>query len=253
MTKTANLTQAKFLHVELSLLSFNERVLSMAVDPTTPLLERLKYLCIFSSNMDEFFEIRVSGLKAKADSAVSGESFDGLSPQLALEEISACAHDLVELQYKTLNQSVFPLMADYGIEFLQHNDWTEEQNKWIKTYFKREILPILTPIRLDPAHPFPLTINKGLSIIVDLHDPERDDKHNIAIVPAPRALPRFIRLPKELCESEYEYVFLSSIIHANIKRLFSNVKVLGCYQFRITRNSDPVSYTHLTLPTIYSV
>ena len=238
MTKTANLTQAKFLHVELSLLSFNERVLSMAVDPTTPLLERLKYLCIFSSNMDEFFEIRVSGLKAKADSAVSGESFDGLSPQLALEEISARAHDLVELQYKTLNQSVFPLMADYGIKFLQHNDWTEEQSKWIKTYFKREILPILTPIRLDPAHPFPLTINKGLSIIVDLHDPERDDKHNIAIVPAPRALPRFIRLPKELCESEYEYVFLSSIIHANIKRLFSNVKVLGCYQFRITRNSD---------------
>ena len=100
------------------------------------------------------------------------------------------------------------------------------------------MLPILTPIRLDPAHPFPLTINKGLSIVVDLHDPDRDDKHNIAVVPAPRALPRFIRLPDELCSSEYEYVFLSSIIHANIKRLFSNVKVLGCYQFRITRNSD---------------
>ena len=238
MTNTAEPTHAKFLHVELSLLSFNERVLSMAVDPNTPLLERLKYLCIFSSNMDEFFEIRVSGLKAKADSAVSGESFDGLSPQLALEEISARAHALVELQYKTLNESVFPLMAENGIKFLQHDEWTEEQSKWIKNYFKREILPILTPIRLDPAHPFPLTINKGLSIIVDLHDPERDDKHNIAIVPAPRALPRFIRLPKELCESEYEHVFLSSIIHANIKRLFSNVKVLGCYQFRITRNSD---------------
>lgn len=238
MTTPSPLEQPSFLHVELSLLSFNERVLSMAVNPGTPLLERLKFLCIFSSNMDEFFEIRVSGLKAKADSAVSGESFDGLSPLLALEEISARAHALVELQYRTLNDSVLPQMADYGIRFLKRDEWTEEQSKWLKTYFKREVLPILTPIRLDPAHPFPLTINKGLSIVVDLHDPDRDDKHNIAVVPAPRALPRFIRLPDELCSSEYEYVFLSSIIHANIKRLFSNVKVLGCYQFRITRNSD---------------
>ncbi len=238
MTTPSPLEQPSFLHVELSLLSFNERVLSMAVNPKTPLLERLKFLCIFSSNMDEFFEIRVSGLKAKADSAVSGESFDGLSPQLALEEISARAHALVELQYRTLNESVLPQMADYGIRFLKRDEWTEEQSKWLKTYFKREVLPILTPIRLDPAHPFPLTINKGLSIVVDLHDPDRDDRHNIAVVPAPRALPRFIRLPDELCNSEYEYVFLSSIIHANIKRLFSNVKVLGCYQFRITRNSD---------------
>jgi len=238
MTNLSPLDQPNFLHVELSLLSFNERVLSMAVDTKTPLLERLKFLCIFSSNMDEFFEIRVSGLKAKAQSAVSGESFDGLSPQLALEEISARAHALVELQYQTLNDSVLPQMAEYGIKFLKRADWTDEQSKWLKTYFKREVLPILTPIRLDPAHPFPLTINKGLSIVVDLHDPDRDDKHNIAIVPAPRALPRFIRLPDELCNNEYEYVFLSSIIHANIKRLFSNVKVLGCYQFRITRNSD---------------
>ncbi len=227
-----------FLHTELSLLAFNERVLNMAVNPSTPLLERLKFLCIFSANMDEFFEIRVSGLKAKADSVVSGESFDGLSPQLALDEISVRAHALAKLQYETLNQKIFPQLTEYGIKFLQRDEWNEDQTKWIKNYFKREILPILTPIRLDPAHPFPLTINKGLSIVVDLHDPDRDERHNIAVVPAPRALPRFIRLPDELCDSEYEYVFLSSIIHANIKRLFSNVKVLGCYQFRITRNSD---------------
>jgi len=188
--------------------------------------------------MDEFFEIRVSGLKAKAESAVSGESFDGMSPQVALEEISIRAHALAKLQYETLNEKILPELADYGIRFLPREQWNEEQSKWLKSYFKREILPILTPIRMDPAHPFPLTINKGLSIVVDLHDPDRDDKHNIAVVPAPRALPRFIRLPDELCDNEYEYVFLSSIIHANIKRLFSNVKVLGCYQFRITRNSD---------------
>jgi len=234
----SNQHQPLFLHAELSLLSFNERVLSMALNPKVPLLERLKFLCIFSSNMDEFFEIRVSGLKAKAESAVSGESFDGMSPQVALEEISIRAHALAKLQYETLNEKILPELADYGIRFLPREQWNEEQSKWLKSYFKREILPILTPIRMDPAHPFPLTINKGLSIVVDLHDPDRDDKHNIAVVPAPRALPRFIRLPDELCDNEYEYVFLSSIIHANIKRLFSNVKVLGCYQFRITRNSD---------------
>lgn len=230
--------QTHYLNAELSLLSFHERVLNMALNPRTPLLERLKFLCIFSSNMDEFFEIRVSGLKAMAQSSVASESVDGLTPQIALDKISERAHRLVDLQYETLNEQVLPQLKEYGIQFLERDEWTEEQAKWIKNYFKREVLPILTPIRLDPAHPFPLTINKGLSIVVDLHDPDRDDAHNIAVVPAPRALPRYIRLPEELSGNEYEYVYLSSIIHANIKKLFSNVKVLGCYQFRITRNSD---------------
>lgn len=230
--------QTHYLNAELSLLSFHERVLNMALNPRTPLLERLKFLCIFSSNMDEFFEIRVSGLKAMAQSQVASESVDGLTPQITLDKISERAHLLVDLQYETLNELVLPELKEYGIEFLERSSWSDAQEKWIKSYFKREVLPILTPIRLDPAHPFPLTINKGLSIVVDLHDPDRDDAHNIAVVPAPRALPRYIRLPAELCDNEYEYVYLSSIIHANIKKLFSNVKVLGCYQFRITRNSD---------------
>ncbi len=227
-----------YLHVELSLLSFNERVLNMAMNPKTPLLERLKFLCIFSSNLDEFFEIRVSGLKAIAESAISAEGVDGLTPSAALEKISERTRHLVQQQYQVLNDEVMPQLSKHGIEFLPRSKWSNEQKKWLKSYFKREVLPILTPIRLDPAHPFPLTINKGLSIVVDLHDPERDDTHNIAVVPAPRALPRFIRLPEELCGSEYEYVYLSSIIHANINKLFANVEVLGCYQFRITRNSD---------------
>jgi len=236
-TVTSHL-QTHYLNTELSLLSFHERVLNMALNPRTPLLERLKFLCIFSSNMDEFFEIRVSGLKAMAQSSVASESVDGLTPQIALDKISERAHRLVDLQYATLNEHVLPELKEYGIQFLEQEEWSEEQSKWIKSYFKREVLPILTPIRLDPAHPFPLTINKGLSIVVDLHDPDRDDAHNIAVVPAPRALPRYIRLPPELCDCEYGYVYLSSIIHANIKKLFSNVTVLGCYQFRITRNSD---------------
>lgn len=227
-----------FLHTEISLLSFHERVLNMALDPNTPLLEKLKFLSIFSSNMDEFFEIRVSGLKAMAQSNVATEGVDGITAQAALDKISRRAHRLVDLQYQTLNEQIMPALRDHGIQFLAPDQWSDKQRKWLKSYFKREVLPILTPIRLDPAHPFPLTINKGLSIVVDLDDPERDDAHNIAVVPAPRALPRFIQLPPELCENEYEYVYLSSIIHFNIKRLFSNVDVLGCYQFRITRNSD---------------
>jgi polyphosphate kinase len=227
-----------YLNPELSLLAFNERVLHMALDPQTPLLERLKFLCIFSSNLDEYFEIKVSGLKAKAQSNLSAEGIDGLTPNLALDQISIQTHKLIELQYQALNDSILPDLKEHGIDFLPRARWSPEQETWLKQYFKREVLPILTPIRLDPAHPFPLTINKGLGIVVDLHDPERDDAHNIAVVPAPRALPRFIKLPSKLGESEYEYVYLSSIIHANIASLFSNVEVLGCYQFRITRNSD---------------
>ena len=227
-----------YLNPELSLLAFNERVLHMALDPQTPLLERLKFLCIFSSNLDEYFEIRVSGLKAKAQSNLSAEGIDGLTPNLALDQISTQTHKLIDLQYQALNNSILPDLKKHGIDFLTRARWSPEQEKWLKHFFKREVLPILTPIRLDPAHPFPLTINKGLGIVVDLYDPERDDAHNIAVVPAPRALPRFIKLPSKLGESEYEYVYLSSIIHANIASLFSNVEVLGCYQFRITRNSD---------------
>ena len=131
-----------------------------------------------------------------------------------------------------------PGLKKHGIDFILPERWSSAQKKWLKQYFKREVLPILTPIRLDPAHPFPLTINKGLGIVVDLHDPERDDAHNIAVVPAPRILPRFIQLPDQLCENEYEYVYLSSLIHSHIDLLFRSVEVLGCYQFRITRNSD---------------
>ena len=227
-----------FLHPELSLLAFHERVLNMALREDVPLLEKLKFLCIFSSNLDEFFEIRVSGLKAKETINVGSETPDGMGPTSVLEAISAQVHKLVKLQYDTLNTVVLKQMSEQGIKFSLIRDWNPAQRKWLKQYFKREVLPILTAIRLDSTHPFPLTINKGLSIVVDLHDPDRDEAHNIAVVPAPRALPRFVRLPEELCDSEYEYVYLSSIIHANIDRLFANIEVKGCYQFRITRNSD---------------
>jgi len=152
----SNHDQIPFLHPELSLLAFNERVLHMAMDPSTPLLERLKFLCIFSSNMDEFYEIRVSGLKALASSSFATEGVDGMSPTIALEKIAERAQRLTKLQYQTLNDEVMPALAEYGIQFLARNDWNRAQQKWLKSYLKREVLPILTPIRLDPAHPFPL-------------------------------------------------------------------------------------------------
>ena len=227
-----------FEHPELSLLAFHGRVLHMALREDIPLLERLKFLCIFSSNLDEFFEIRVSGLKARAASNLAAEGPDGISPAIALELISREVHGLVQIQYDALNEVLMPQLAEHGVGFKLIEDWNPAQRKWLKNYFKREVLPILTAIRLDPTHPFPLTINKGLSIVVDLYDPEREEAYNIAVVPAPRALPRFVRLPEKLSDSEYEYVYLSSIINDNIKRLFPNVDVQGCYQFRITRNSD---------------
>lgn len=229
---------ALYLHPELSLLSFNERVLHMALDEEKPLLERLRFLAIFSANMDEFFEIRVSGLKAQAESGIAASGADGITAQSALEQISEKTHTLIQRQYDTLNNQILPELVEQGIRFLKPEDWSNKQKKWLGQYFKHEVLPVLTPIRLDPAHPFPLTINKGLGIIVDLHDPDRDKSHNIAVVPVPRALPRYVRLPEELCDVEYEYVYLSSIINDHIKKVFSNVKVLGSYQFRLTRNSD---------------
>lgn len=235
---TINNELSLYLHPELSLLAFNERVLNMALNPRIPALEQLRFLCIFSSNMDEFFEIRVSGLKARAQSSLTAEGIDGLTPTEALQKIAEKTHKLVDLQYETLNTKVMPELKQHGIDFLPPDRWSQKQAKWLKRYFKREVLPVLTPIRLDPAHPFPLTINKGLSIVVDLHDPEREEAHNIAVVPAPRILPRFVRLPEELRDNEYEYVYLSAIINANITHLFKNVEVVGCHQFRITRNSD---------------
>ena len=227
-----------YIQPELSLLSFNQRVLAMAQNKDIPLLERLKFLCIFSSNMDEFFEIRVAGLLQKAEGGVTSSGIEGFTPTSILQEISDRAHKLVTEQYRCLNNDLLPALEKENVRFLAGKQWNEKQQAWLKKFFKNEVLPVLTPIRLDPAHPFPLTINKGLCIIVDIKDSEKRDAHNLAIVPAPRVLPRFIRLPDEISDNEYEYVYLSEIIAAHISKLFPSIEILGCYQFRITRNSD---------------
>lgn len=234
-----NSSPQHFLNRELGLLEFNRRVLAQAEDAAHPLLERLRYLCIVSSNLDEFFEIRVAGLKEQInlDSPASGP--DGMNPKTVFNLVSERSHELVARQYQLLNDSILPLLAEQGIRFIRRSDWTEAQREWIKSFFFKELMPILTPIGLDPSHPFPRVLNKSLNFAIELEGRDAFGRNSgAAIVQAPRILPRVIQLPKSLCDSEYGFVFLSSILHAHVEELFVGMTVLQCSQFRVTRNSD---------------
>ena len=230
---------AYYINRELSHLHFNQRVLAQALDDSHPLLERLKFALIFSSNLDEFFEIRVAGLMQSIKFERETRGLDGAHPKEVLAEISRICHELVDQQYDVLNSTLMPAMANEGIRFLRRSQWTPVQAKWVEEYVDREVLPIISPIGLDPAHPFPRLVNKSLNFIVELDGSDAFGRDlNYAIVPAPRSLPRVIQLPEELGEPGYNFVFLSSMIHAHADKLFSGMQVLGCYQFRITRNAD---------------
>jgi len=235
----AHFPSENFLNRELGILAFNRRVLSQAKNPLTPLLERLRFLCIVSSNLDEFFEIRVAGLKEQLKLNSVAVTTDGLTARAAYRLVSDEAHSLVEEQYALLNDEILPRLAEQSIHFLRRSAWTTGQREWIKDYFFREVMPVLTPIGLDPSHPFPRVLNKSLNFAVELDGKDAFGRSSgAAIVQAPRVLPRVIRLPQELCECEYGFVFFSSVLHAFVGELFSGMNVLGCYQFRVTRNSD---------------
>lgn len=228
-----------FVNRELGVLAFNERVLALAEDAQIPLLERLKFLCIFSSNIDEFFEVRVAGLKEQIKYNSPHAAADGLLPRQVFATVSAVAHELIDRQYRILNDVVLPRLAEQEIHFLRRTQWNSTQRDWISAYFFRELMPILTPIGLDPAHPFPRVLNKSLNFAVELEGKDAFGRNSgVAIVQAPRALPRVIRLPQAIAGGEYGFVFLSSILHAHVDELFSGMQVKGCYQFRVTRNSD---------------
>jgi polyphosphate kinase len=228
-----------YLNRELGVLAFNRRVLAMAEDESIPLLERLKYLCIVSSNMDEFFEIRVSGLQEQIRQNPEFKDKDGLSALETLHRVSAVSQEIVEQQYRLLNDSVLPAMRDQGIALMTLATWNEEQAHWARQYFRHEVLPVLTPIGLDPAHPFPRVLNKSLNFAVELTGHDAFGRvSNVAIVQAPRALPRLIRMPSNLSGYEHGFVMLTSILQAFIPELFPGMEVHGVYQFRVTRNSD---------------
>ena len=228
-----------FINRELSLLQFNSRVLAQARRASYPLLERLRYLCISSSNLDEFFEIRVAGLIQQIEYGSTQCGPDNLSPQEQLAQISIAVQELVDEQYQILNEQLIPELRAEGIYFLRRHEWDEKQKNWVREYFVRELSPVLNPIGLDPAHPFPRLLNKILNFVVTLEGQDAFGRQGqMAVVHAPRALPRLIRLPQEIASHQWDFVFLSSIIHAHVGELFQGMKVSGCHQFRVTRNSE---------------
>src|SRR5690554_5627743 len=181
----------KLLNRELSLLKFNDRVLAMAEYSDTPLLERLRYLCIVSSNLDEFFEIRISSLKEQLAQHANIPAEDGFTPAEAFEQVQEATHALIERQHYLLNEEVLPLLALEGIVLLDPEDWDEAQLEWARSVFRSEVIPMLTPIGLDPAHPFPRVYNKSLNFMVALAGVDAFGRRaSIAVVQAPRALPR---------------------------------------------------------------
>ncbi|MDZ4218545.1 MAG: polyphosphate kinase 1 [Methylobacter sp.] len=228
-----------FLNRELGQLEFNRRVLARAEDVSVPLLERLKYLCIVSSNLDEFFEIRVAGLMEQIKLGSVIPSVDGMTARQTLKQVREQAHQLIERQYQLFNSDITPALAAHGIKFIRRTHWNEAQQAWVKDFFFREVMPVLTPIGLDPAHPFPRVLNKSLNFAVELQGKDAFGRNSTrAIVQAPRVLPRSILMPPEISGCEYGFVFLSSILHAHVGELFAGMEVLGCFQFRVTRNSD---------------
>ncbi|MDZ7788781.1 MAG: polyphosphate kinase 1 [Halofilum sp. (in: g-proteobacteria)] len=231
---------ALYINRELSLLEFNHRVLEQAKDTTNPLLERLRFLCISSTNLDEFFEIRVAGLMQKAEVGAIQVGSDQMQPTEVLEAIGERAHELVDEQYRVLNDILIPQLAEEGIRFVRRSEWTDDQERWLRNYFENELLPVISPMGLDPAHPFPRILNKSLNFIVSLRGKDAFGRSGgTAIVQAPRALPRVIQLPPgEEGNGCHDFVFLTSVIHTFVEQLFPGMRVRGCYQFRVTRNSD---------------
>jgi len=235
--KTA--VRVPLLNRELGILAFNRRVLAQALDESVPLLERLRFLTIVSSNLDEFFEIRVAGIKEQIKLGLADPGPDGLTPKETLAIVYREARDLVTRQFDVLNDVLLPQLAASGIRFVRRGTWNDAQRAWVHDYFTREVLPVLTPIGLDPAHPFPRVFNKSLNLIVELEGRDAFGRGSrVAIVQAPRVLPRAIRLPAAIAGSEYAFVYLTSVLHAHIDELFAGMTVKGCYQFRVTRNSD---------------
>lgn len=227
-----------YLNRDLSLLEFNRRVLAQAEEESVPLLERLRFLGITTTNLDEFFEVRAASHKERVAYGATGVGFDGLGSEDVLTGISRSAHALVEDQYRVLNTSILPALEAEGIRVLSRTQWTTEQRAWITEYFRSSILPVLAPVGLDPAHPFPRILNKSLNFVVSVEGEDAfGRKAGLAVVQVPRAVPRIIDLPAEV-GTAHDYILLSSVIHANVDELFPGMEVTGCHQFRVTRDGD---------------
>jgi polyphosphate kinase len=229
---------ALYFNRELSQLDFNFRVLAQAQDAGVPLLERLRYLCISCTNLDEFFEIRAATVRHAQDFNLPVAA-DGMSPATVLKRIHDRAAELVAAQYHCWNDDLRPALNAAGVRVLGRDSWNAKQTRWLRAYFRDEIMPVLSPLGLDPAHPFPQILNKSLNIVVVLKGKDAFGRAgHLAIVRAPRSLPRIIQLPPKVSGGEDDFVFLSSVLSAFVDELFPGMEVKGAYQFRVTRNSE---------------
>jgi|TARA_R100001369_G_scaffold15494_3_gene30331 polyphosphate kinase len=228
-----------FINRHISLMQFNLRVLEQALNEDYPLLERFQFLMIFNSNMDEFFEIRLAGLKRQISFAREVVNVDGMPPRDVLQVLSEQCKVATSRQYQILNELLLPALEQEKIRVLNRHQWSPEVALWAEDYFRHQVMPVISPIGLDPAHPFPRLVNKSLNFIVSLEGKDAFGRDSgMAIVPAPRSLPRLVRLPDELCVDGDNFVLLSSLMHAHIDDLFNGMSATGCYQFRITRDAD---------------
>ena len=228
---------AHFLNRELSWLEFNQRVLDEARDERNPLLERLKFFCIVSSNLDEFFEVRVAGLKQQIESDIVSRSIDGLTATEIFKAVAARVRRMVSDQYACWRDEICPQLAKNGIRILDINELEQEDSEWLQEYYRGQVRPVLTPLAIDPAHPFPQLLNKSLNLIVRL-ELTRDGEtlKHMAVVQIPRILPRMIQLPRT--DARQDYLYLGQLISHNLADLFPGTKILGCWPFRVTRNSE---------------
>jgi polyphosphate kinase len=227
----------RFLNRELSWLEFNQRVLDEACDSANPLLERLKFFTIVSSNLDEFFEVRVAGLKQQIESGTSERSVDGLTPVEIFQAITQRVRKMVADKYACWHEELQPALARHKICILQISDLKSADRAWLEEFYQGKVRPVLTPLAIDPAHPFPQLLNKSLNLIVQLEMPHNGTplKH-LAVVQCPAILPRLIQLPRD--DDRREYVFLGQLIGHFLADLFPGTQILGCWAFRLTRNSE---------------
>src|SRR5438093_1647871 len=227
-----------FINRELSWLEFNRRVLEEAQDPTQPLIERVKFLCIFSSNLDEFFEIRVAGIKQQIESETSDVAADGLSPTETFNQIQRLAHELVATEYELRNKELLPQLAKNGVRVRNVSELNAKRAAWAHKYFQEEVLPMLTPLAVDASHPFPELLNKSHNLLVRAKA-QRRGAPLLAIVQVPRVVPRLILMPRGKGDDEpWEYIDLASLLKPHMPELFPDLLLDGVHAFRVTRNSD---------------
>jgi polyphosphate kinase len=230
--------EARYFNRELSWLEFNQRVLDEALDASSPLLERVKFFCIVNSNLDEFFEVRVAGLKQAAEDGTTERTPDGLNVQQTLRAIRQRTARLVDDSYRCWREQLVPALAKHGIRFHAADRLDESDRRWLDAYYREQVHPVLTPLAIDPSHPFPELLNKTLNLIIQLHGTFRGELRRwLAVVQVPRPLPRLVKLPRTEPGS-HEYVFLGDLIGHHLAELFPGMLIEGSWSFRVTRNSE---------------